>query len=262
MSTFSPVPDAALGYYAPGINSRTIDSTAVEIVRDLALPLRNASEDSIRARVHELRSAVQHGGASASSTAILNPAFALVIESFRRTFATEIHDHSILAGFALSRMAVIEMQLGEARTFAAAFPAFVHALSGRGVDVMTLNVKGADDAHELLEPVLSHLGLTVGRPRNTGSLRKQRPATVTDITCGSADEFRRETLRDQIRDRYLALVVDAEVILSDDYVRQYDHICGMSENADDRAEVIQDLLGKEVVRISSARSDAINSREF
>ncbi len=144
----------------------------------------------------ELRGRVR-AGCSPTAAAVVGPGFALVREAFRRLLGIQLYDVQLLAGLALVRPAVAEMQTGEGKTFAAVLPAFVHALAGRGVHVMTVNAYLAERDFEQLEPVYRTLGLSAGLVRSDATPADKRAAYACDVTYGPGYEFGFDYLRDQ-----------------------------------------------------------------
>ena len=128
---------------------------------------------------------------------ILVPAFALVAEAAQRTLGVSYYDVQLLGGMALVRGVVAEIQTGEGKTFVAAFPAFLHALSGSGVHVMTVNAYLAQRDYQLMAPLYEALGLRVGWLAPGANQDQKRHAYACDITYGPGYEFGFDYLRDQ-----------------------------------------------------------------
>ena len=110
----------------------------VREVRQWAEQLRTASPAALVARLGELRDRAE-SGACCLADDILAPSFALICEAVRRTLAMTIYDVQLLAGRVLAERNIAEMQTGEGKTLVVLFPAVLHALSGRGVHIMTVN---------------------------------------------------------------------------------------------------------------------------
>jgi preprotein translocase subunit SecA len=129
---------------------------------------------------------------------VIIPGFALVLEAARRSLGIDYYDVQILAGLALARGGIAEMATGEGKTFVAAFPAFIHALAGRGVHVMTVNSYLAERDAVLMSPLFQRLGLTLGLLRSSAEPDEKRSAYQCDITYGPGYEFGFDYLRDQL----------------------------------------------------------------
>lgn len=172
--------------------------------RDFVQRIRQSCADLARLDDRQLRDAAAHlresvgGGRSATSTDLLVPAFALVNEALRRTLRVSYHDVQLLGGLALSLGSVAEMQTGEGKTYVAALPAFVHALSGRGVHVLTSNDYLAKRDFHLLQPAYECLGVSVGLLQPNCSRQEKRAAYACDVTYGPGYEFGFDYLRDQV----------------------------------------------------------------
>ena len=177
----------------------------IDTVRVLSDLLRSYADHEIRDAVEELRDSAE----TPESTWTVRSA-ALVVEAFRRAQNIDLFDTQIHAGLALCDCPnygsgyIAEMQTGEGKTFAAAFPAVAFALHGRGVHVATSNRYLAERDAELLRPTLELLDLTVGSlPEATaeGTPQDKAIAYQADITYGPGYEFGFDYLRDQLARR-------------------------------------------------------------
>lgn len=180
-------------------------SRSVDDVRELAALLPSYEHVDIRDAIEELADSADE----IDSTWICRTA-ALVIEAFRRVRGIDLYDTQILAGLILcdqpsnGRGYVAEMQTGEGKTFAAAFPAVAFALHGRGVHVATSNKYLAERDAELLRPVFEFLDLSVAALREAtdgGTPEDKNKAYQADITYGPGYEFGFDYLRDQLARR-------------------------------------------------------------
>jgi preprotein translocase subunit SecA len=129
---------------------------------------------------------------------VITPSFALFAEALRRTLGICCYDVQLIAGLALSRNTIAEMETGEGKTIAAALAAFAYALSGRGVHVMTANAYLARRDQELLRPVYELLNVSSGLLRRDASAQRKRAAYACDVTYGPGYEFGFDYLRDQL----------------------------------------------------------------
>ncbi len=170
----------------------------VQKVRDSAAALQHCSAEELLSRSGRLRQAVA-GGLCPSCKEITIPGFALVYEATRRCLGITLYDEQLLAGMILTRRCVAEMQTGEGKTFLASLPAFVNALAGRGVHVVTANEYLAQRDYELLSPVYKMLGVSVGLNRYDISHCEKQTAYACDVTYGADQEFGFDYLRDQLR---------------------------------------------------------------
>lgn len=170
----------------------------VQKVRKLTATLERCSTEELRSRARQLREAVLDG-MHPSCEEIVLPGFALVYEATRRCLGITLYDEQLLAGFILTGRCVAEMQTGEGKTFLASLPAFINALSGRGVHVVTANEYLAGRDYELLSPVYKMLDISVGLNRYDISLPEKQAAYACDVTYGADQEFGFDYLRDQLR---------------------------------------------------------------
>jgi preprotein translocase subunit SecA len=130
---------------------------------------------------------------------LLPEAFALVREAAVRRISQRHFDVQILGGLAIHRGWVAEMQTGEGKTLAATMPAFLNALTGRGVHVVTTNDYLASRDAEWMGGIYRALGLTVGCLVHGLTDGQRVAAYAADITYGTNKEFAFDYLRDQLR---------------------------------------------------------------
>ena len=169
----------------------------VHSVKAEAASLRQCSDGQLRQAADGLRDSVQ-AGSSILSQPILVGVFALVYEAVRRMLGTELYDGQLAASAVLAQGAIAEMQTGEGKTLAAAAPAALHALTGKGVHVITVNAYLAHRDMTLLRPVYEMLGLSAGLIEAGANPRGKRQAYGCDITYGPGYEFGFDYLRDQV----------------------------------------------------------------
>lgn len=124
--------------------------------------------------------------------------FALSMEALRRTTGLIAYDVQVLAGIAMARGSIAEMQTGEGKTLTTMFPIAALALSQRGVHVATVNAYLADRDFEFLRPAIEMLGMTAGISRSGASLDEKRAAYACDVTFATGYELGFDFLRDQI----------------------------------------------------------------
>lgn len=173
---------------------------AVREVRRLSAVYAGRENLALRDEFDSLRKRVQ-AGESPESPSILRPAFGLVDEAMRRSLGFSLYDVQLLAGLALTRGSIAEMQTGEGKTLVAALPAAVHALAGKGVHVLTVNSYLAQRDFEQLLPVFGFLGLSAGLVKINDSRGAKAAAYACDITYGPGYEFGFDYLRDQAAQR-------------------------------------------------------------
>lgn len=156
---------------------------------------------------------------------ILPEAFAVVREATRRVLGTRHFDVQLLGGIVLHRGMVAEMRTGEGKTQVAALAAYLNALIGKGVHVVTVNDYLANRDSEWMGSVYRYLGLSVGCITGKTSEDERRAAYNADITYGTNNEFGFDFLRDHLkydietlvqRPYYYAIVDEADSVLIDE----------------------------------------------
>ena len=125
-------------------------------------------------------------------------AFALVREASRRKLGLRHFDVQLIGGLALHAGKIAEMRTGEGKTLMATLPAYLNALSGDGVHVVTVNEYLAQRDSDWMAPVFRFLGLDVGVIKNAQSPDEKRAAYACDITYGTNNEFGFDYLRDNL----------------------------------------------------------------
>ncbi len=125
-------------------------------------------------------------------------AFALVREASRRKLGLRHFDVQMIGGLALNSGKIAEMRTGEGKTLMSTLPAYLNALSGEGVHVVTVNEYLATRDSEWMAPVFRFLGLEVGVIKNAQSPSEKRAAYACDITYGTNNEFGFDYLRDNL----------------------------------------------------------------
>src|SRR5262245_5390718 len=129
---------------------------------------------------------------------LIPEAYALVREASCRTVGMRHFDVQILGGIALFEGRIAEMETGEGKTLTASLPLYVHALTGRGAHLATVNDYLAERDASLLKGLYELLGLTVGVVLTQDTPDQRRPAYSNDITYGTAKEFGFDFLRDRL----------------------------------------------------------------
>jgi preprotein translocase subunit SecA len=125
-------------------------------------------------------------------------AFALVREASKRKLGLRHFDVQLIGGLALHAGKIAEMRTGEGKTLMATLPAYLNALSGEGVHVVTVNEYLAQRDSEWMGPVFRFLGMSVGVIKNAQSPAEKRAAYACDITYGTNNEFGFDYLRDNL----------------------------------------------------------------
>ncbi|HEX3397861.1 MAG TPA: preprotein translocase subunit SecA [Steroidobacteraceae bacterium] len=129
---------------------------------------------------------------------LIPEAFALVREAARRKLGMRHFDVQLIGGLALNAGKISEMRTGEGKTLMATLPAYLNALTGEGVHIVTVNEYLAQRDSEWMGPVYRFLGMEVGVIKNAQSPDEKRAAYACDITYGTNNEFGFDYLRDNL----------------------------------------------------------------
>jgi preprotein translocase subunit SecA len=122
----------------------------------------------------------------------------VVREASRRTLRMRHFDVQLIGGMTLHQGKIAEMRTGEGKTLVATLPAYLNALPGEGVHIVTVNEYLAQRDADWMGPIFRFLGLTVGVIKNSQSSAEKRDAYVCDITYGTNNEFGFDYLRDNL----------------------------------------------------------------
>jgi len=156
---------------------------------------------------------------------VLPEAFAVVREASRRTIGLRHFDVQIAGAVVLHEGRIAEMATGEGKTLVATLPAYLNALLGRGVHIVTVNDYLARRDREWMGPIYEFLGLSVGAIQHEMSDEERKIAYACDITYGTNNEFGFDYLRDNMkysledlaqRPFYYAIVDEVDSILVDE----------------------------------------------
>src|SRR6266581_1399386 len=173
---------------------------------------------------------------------ILPEAFALVREASVRTTGMRHFDVQMIGGLVLHQGKIAEMRTGEGKTLVATLPVYLNALTGRGVNVITVNDYLASRDAEWMGQIYRFLGLEVGCIQNDMDDFERQTAYAADITYGTNNEFGFDYLRDNMkfdlatcvqRGHYHAIVDEVDSILIDE-ARTPLIISGPSDEATDK----------------------------
>jgi preprotein translocase subunit SecA len=185
--------------------TRVFGSRNERIVRGYGRDVRAASDlepgitalpdEALRAKTDEFRKRLKEG---ATLDDLLPEAFAVVREASVRTLKMRHFDVQLIGGMALHRGMIAEMRTGEGKTLVATLPAYLNALSGEGVHIVTVNEYLAQRDADWMGPVYNFLGLTVGVIKNAQTPQEKRAAYGCDITYGTNNEFGFDYLRDNL----------------------------------------------------------------
>ncbi len=194
----------------------------VEPVNALETEYQALSDDALRAKTGEFKERLAAGE---TLDDLLVEAFAAVREASRRTTELRHYDVQLIGGVVLHRGIIAEMTTGEGKTLVSTLPAYLNALEGRGVHVVTVNDYLAQRDSQWMGPVHEFLGLTVGAIQNDMDDADRQAAYRADITYGTNNEFGFDFLRDNMKFRledrvqrgfHYAIVDEVDSILIDE----------------------------------------------
>ncbi|HSP73459.1 MAG TPA: hypothetical protein VLN26_13880, partial [Gaiellaceae bacterium] len=187
---------------------------AVEAINALEPAIQALDDAALRAKTDELRRRLADG---TPLDDLLAEAFAVCREAARRTLRMRHFDVQLIGGMVLHEGKIAEMATGEGKTLVATLPAYLNALTGKGVHIVTVNDYLAKRDAQWMGPLYQALGLTVGVIQheasfqfdpgyNTPDIRmtalrpiERRDAYLADITYGTNNEFGFDYLRDNMR---------------------------------------------------------------
>ncbi len=167
----------------------------VDAVNALEKDIENMSDASLAEKTSEFRDRLAKG---ATLDDILPEAFAVVREASRRVLGLRHFDVQIVGGCVLHRGKIAEMRTGEGKTLVATLPAYLNALTGKGVHVVTVNEYLAHRDSQEMGRVFNFLGLSVGLIVHGLDFPERKAAYAADITYGTNNEFGFDYLRDNM----------------------------------------------------------------
>ena len=182
--------------------------------------------------------------------ALLPEAFALVREAAKRTLGQRHFDVQLMGGVTLHQGRIAEMRTGEGKTLVATLAAYLNALSGKGVHVVTVNDYLASRDSRWMGEIYTYLGLTVGCIVSQMSDEERKAAYQCDITYGTNNEYGFDYLRDNLkfalaemvqRDHHFAIVDEVDSILIDE-ARTPLIISGPSETSIELYQQVNELI--------------------
>lgn len=220
------------------------------VVRQInELESRYSSLADLAAVTNELKARV---GKGEKLDAVLPQAFAVAREAARRARNMRHFDEQLIGGITLHEGRIAEMRTGEGKTLVATLPAYLNALSGKGVHVVTVNDYLARRDSEWMGPIYATLGLTTGVVTSRQNSADKRAAYQADITYGTNNEFGFDYLRDNmaftLNDQFqrglnFAIVDEVDSILIDE-ARTPLIISGQAEESTELYRRINQLVPK------------------
>lgn len=210
----------------------------VKQVNQLEADFEVLSDEELKAKTVDFQ---QRFAAGESLDSMLAEAFAVVREGSKRVFGMRHFDVQLLGGMVLNNNQIAEMRTGEGKTLTATLPAYLNAITGKGVHIITVNDYLAARDAEWNRELFEFLGLTVGLNVSGMDNMAKREAYAADVTYGTNNEFGFDYLRDNMafepqqrvmRPLYYAVIDEVDSILIDE-ARTPLIISGPADNSSD-----------------------------
>ncbi|ANU35521.1 preprotein translocase subunit SecA [Vibrio scophthalmi] len=205
------------------------------------------SDEELKAKTVEFRLRLEQGE---DLDKLLPEAFATVREASKRVYGMRHFDMQLVGGMVLNAGQIAEMRTGEGKTLTATLPAYLNALPGHGVHIVTVNDYLASRDAETNRPLFEFLGMTVGVNVPNMPPQAKKEAYLADILYGTNNEFGFDYLRDNMafraedrvqRSRFFAVVDEVDSILIDE-ARTPLIISGPAEDSSDLYTRINTLI--------------------
>jgi preprotein translocase subunit SecA len=219
----------------------------VEKVNALEPQMRSMSDETLKDQTKIFKNRLNNGE---SLEDILPEAFATVREASVRTLKMRHFDVQLIGGMVLHQGKIAEMKTGEGKTLAATLPAYLNALSGKGVHIVTVNDYLARRDTEWMGHIYKFLGLSVGCILHGLDDEERKSAYGSDITYGTNNEFGFDYLRDNMkfdidtivqRELNYAIVDEVDSILVDE-ARTPLIISGPAEKSTDLYHLVNGII--------------------
>ncbi|MFU2314672.1 preprotein translocase subunit SecA [Rahnella sp. PCH160] len=232
-------------------NDRTLRRMrkVVDLISRMEPEIQKLTDEQLRAKTDEFRERLAKGEVLET---LIPEAFAVVRESSKRVFGMRHFDVQLLGGMVLNERCIAEMRTGEGKTLTATLPAYLNALSGKGVHVVTVNDYLAQRDAENNRPLFEFLGLSIGINLPGMPSPAKREAYAADITYGTNNEYGFDYLRDNMafspeervqRKLHYALVDEVDSILIDE-ARTPLIISGPAEDSSEMYTRVDKLIPK------------------
>lgn len=205
-------------------NERTLKRLrkVVDVINSLEPKYEKFSDEELRGMTEQFRGELKSGKTLED---ILPDAFAVVREVSKRVYGMRHFDVQMMGGIVLNSDQIAEMKTGEGKTLTSTLPAYLNALTGKGVHIVTVNDYLASRDATWSSKLFNFLGMTVSCNLAGLSVEEKQKAYACDITYGTNNEFGFDYLRDNMayskegrvqRDLYYALVDEVDSVLIDE----------------------------------------------
>ena len=222
-------------------------SKAVGAINALEPQMQALSDEQLREKTQEFRDRLEKGE---TLDQLLPEAFAVVREAGKRVMNMRHFDVQMIGGMALHSGKIAEMRTGEGKTLVSTLPAYLNALTGKGVHVVTVNDYLAARDANWMRPLYEFLGMTVGVVQSMQPPFIKREAYACDVTYGTNNEYGFDYLRDNMalnkadkvqRPHHYAIVDEVDSILIDE-ARTPLIISGAAENSSEMYRRVNGLV--------------------
>ena len=194
----------------------------VDKIENLEPSMESLTDDELRNKTAEFKKRLKDGE---TLDDLLVEAYAVVRESAKRTLGQRAYRTQLIGGIILHQGRISEMRTGEGKTLVSTFPAYLNALEGQGVHIVTVNDYLAKRDAEWMGQVHEFLGLKVGCILNSMDSEERRAAYACDITYATNNELGFDYLRDNMviykknlvmRDLHFAIIDEVDSVLIDE----------------------------------------------
>ncbi len=219
----------------------------VDSINAFTEPVKALSDEELTASTQKFRERLEQGE---TLDDILDEAFAVVREAGERVLNMRHFDVQLIGGIVLNNGKIAEMKTGEGKTLVATLAAYLNALSGEGVHIITVNDYLAQRDSDWMGPLYQFLGLSVGVILSGQDTETKRAAYACDITFGTNNEYGFDYLRDNMafsieekvqRSLNYAIIDEVDSILIDE-ARTPLIISGAVEDSSDMYRAIDKLI--------------------
>jgi preprotein translocase subunit SecA len=224
------------------------------------------SDEQLKAKTPEFKERLAKGE---TLDDLLPEAFACVREASRRTIKLRHYDVQLIGGITLHRGKIAEMRTGEGKTLVSTLPAYLNALTGKGVHIVTVNDYLAKRDSQWMGPVHEFLGLTVGFVQHDMKNEERREMYQRDITYITNNEVGFDYLRDNMvmdkgervmRERNFAIIDEVDSILIDE-ARTPLIISGPAEESTDKYYIVNRVIPLLNVRFITEKEEIEAKRD-
>lgn len=176
-------------------------------INEMEVEMKNLSDDQLRSETGQMKDLVSKSGdTNGALDSLLPKAFAIVREASRRVLNKRHYDVQLIGGFVMHKGMIAEMRTGEGKTLVATLPAYLNALLGKGVHVVTTNDYLVKRDAEWMGKLYRFLGMEVSSIVSGMDDDEKKKAYNADITYGTNNEFGFDFLRDNLKFEFSSMI--------------------------------------------------------